>query len=94
MAVNIEALCRMRRCERWSVWRSGVANVKAPNDDMLPSFDLAGKRASSRRWARAHAEIDITGEGGALAAKTSGADWRPAVCGGGATSVCLCTLCV
>ena len=35
------------------------------------------------RWARAHAEIDITGEGGALATmmRKSGSGWRPAVCG-------------
>ena len=32
------------------------------------------------RWARAHAEVDITGEGGALAT-SQGSDWLAAVCG-------------
>ena len=33
------------------------------------------------RWARAHGDIDITGEGGALATRKSGGGWRSAVCG-------------
>ena len=33
------------------------------------------------RWARAHAAVDITGEGGALATRNSGIGWRLAVCG-------------
>ena len=34
------------------------------------------------RWARAHDQVDITGEGGALATRKSGdGDFRPAVCG-------------
>ena len=32
------------------------------------------------RWARAHDQVDITGEGGALATSNSGS-WRAAVCG-------------
>ena len=33
------------------------------------------------RWARAHADVDITGEGGALATRKRSEYWRPAVCG-------------
>jgi len=33
------------------------------------------------RWARAHREVDITGEGGALATRKRSEYWRPAVCG-------------
>jgi hypothetical protein len=33
------------------------------------------------RWARAHAELDIRGRGGALAKRTQGRGWRTALCG-------------
>jgi hypothetical protein len=39
------------------------------------------KITPSRRWARAHADLDIRGEGGALAKRTQSGGYRTALCG-------------
>ena len=65
----------------------GGGGAAIPMEGLPPARSvLAAARAAALadyRWARAHAELDIRGEGGALAQKTQGDGWnyRTALCG-------------
>ena len=63
----------------------GGGGAAIPMEGLPPARSvLAAARAAALadyRWARAHAYLDIRGEGGALAKKTQGSYYRTALCG-------------